>query len=365
MKWNPPRLLHKNGYWFIIRNGQSFINPETGKREYPRETLDKLGKISKREAEDRYRQFLRTFDQNTTDKDELSFGDLLNRFQNYYQNQIDVSITEASFRNFISKRKKLKHLESIEADKLNFSHVEDIKAKMKKQGYDNRYVNLVLNEVSKAYKFGVRSRLVETMPIIDKMPQAKKEITTLNDTQIRIIFRKLKDFEPEKSQKLKFYITLALLTGIRAAEINRMTWSNIDFKNRIIQIRKNRSHNNPLKGDHLKRDGDIPMTDAVYNLLMDEWRRDGHSRQRVSPYSKHVGIGFQTLSRKCGFNITTTMLRKTYASKMRDTGHIKDDLADYMRTSSKMLDGHYVKRDLEKIRQQMENDSQELASLVS
>ena len=80
------------------------------------------------------------------------------------------------------------------------------------------------------------------------------------------INRFLKAAEPEGPIVYLMYLT-ALVTGMRAGELAALEWSDLDFENRLIVVR--RSFDGPTKASYVRH---VPMLDPLPDLLAD-WRK--------------------------------------------------------------------------------------------
>lgn len=106
------------------------------------------------------------------------------------------------------------------------------------------------------------------------------------------------------------YITLVLFTGFRREEAAALTWSEIDFSERVIHI--------PHKRTKAGRALDLPMSDVVFNLLSERRKVGLVPGGWVFPAnsgSGHISEPRSILSdiaEKTGISITVHDLRRTF-----------------------------------------------------
>lgn len=134
-----------------------------------------------------------------------------------------------------------------------------------------------------------------------------------------------------------------LQTGVRSSELRGLKWSDIDFKNSIIHIRRNVTHdsnNNRFITGELKTSSgkrDIPMTQTAYDLLMDIKRQQAVKKNRVIQFefADHVFLNrngkllpnsnydryLEKICDKAGIErISMHTLRHTFATRCIESG---------------------------------------------
>ena len=117
-------------------------------------------------------------------------------------------------------------------------------------------------------------------------PKGKREALTVEETKLMIDFLKR---EGEWQTVYLSVIGVGLSTGLRFGELIGLTWKDIDFRNRIIDV--NHSMNYRIRGSGTKHEffvttpktkcaiRQIPMTEKVVELL-----------QRQKVYQREMGI---------------------------------------------------------------------------
>lgn len=103
-----------------------------------------------------------------------------------------------------------------------------------------------------------------------------------------------KHFDAKKRQQIPMstIIDFAVATTMRAAEITRILWSDVDFEKRTVIIR-DRKHPTKKKGNHQK----VALLVDAWAILMAQPRTDG----RIFPYcSKSISSVFTRATGDCG-----------------------------------------------------------------
>lgn len=102
-----------------------------------------------------------------------------------------------------------------------------------------RKILVTLNQIM---KYAVRHRIIDFNPVIDaERPKAtgkdqSNEISILTPEQIRALL----DAEPD--QKYRILFLTAILTGMRQGEILGLKWSDVDFNNKQIHVKRTFNH---------------------------------------------------------------------------------------------------------------------------
>jgi integrase len=114
------------------------------------------------------------------------------------------------------------------------------------------------------------------------------------------------------------FILLLTFTGLRRGEASRLTWDNVDFKERVIKL--------PATSTKAKVKLDIPMTDVVHSLLVT--RRAIGNAGYIFPgqgKSKHVvdvGHPLDQVAKTTGIRISAHDLRRGYITIAENTKNV-------------------------------------------
>ena len=151
---------------------------------------------------------------------------------------------------------------------------------------------------------------------------------------------------------MKVVLKFMILTGVRKAEMCGLRWSNIDFEDKIVHIRRNRLYGKNVgvyeKGPKTKSSRrDIPLPDAliedlkVYMLWFEEADKDFYSKLdtyylAVNPFREPINpctlIGWlNSIEDKNGMKrISPHGLRHTYCSLLLSQGVPIQTVSKYM-----------------------------------
>lgn len=124
-------------------------------------------------------------------------------------------------------------------------------------------VKHVLAQLRRICRFGAKKGLCAPLPFSIEMPAVDNEVTEdLDPEQLK---RLLAAIDAYPNVQARGIMRMALYTGMRASEIFRLEWADLDHERGFIKIR------NPKGG----RDQTIPMNDAARALLENHPRRPG------------------------------------------------------------------------------------------
>ena len=192
-------------------------------------------------------------------------------YRGYIENHIKPRIGDVS----LAKLTTL-DLQKLYKDLLNSGRVERTEAKHQPKGLSAKTVRNINQVISSAMDFAKEQRLILTNPTDGcALPKpAHKEMKTLSADQLAAFLREAK----ESGVFELYYIELA--TGLRRGELLGLKWSDIDFNQGILHIRRQVARINgevveaPLKTENSYRT--LPIgADAVGILL--EQRKNTHS----------------------------------------------------------------------------------------
>ena len=134
-------------------------------------------------------------------------------------------------------------------------------------------------------------------------------------------------------KKFKTFITFLLLTGCRRNEALSLYWQDIDFKNKVITIKKTKTH-------YMRK---IPIPDELAVTLKD-YRKDYPSLSRIFEYQdKYISRKFHKYVKKLNIECRLHDLRHTFATMLVNSNiqiKIVQDLLGHRDIKSTMVYAH-------------------------
>ena len=184
------------------------------------------------------------------------------------QSRVKMSVLFSSFYNY-SKQNKLSHKSdkimlgilndyfiNKYLDEINIDNIEKFKWYLiNVRKVKNSTVNRYLAILSKAFNIAIANGLTDHNPIknIKRLRENNFKIRSLSYNEEKLLYESLK----ESPKYLKDIVTIALNTAMRKSEILNLKWSNIDFKNNIIELLETKSGKSRI----------IPMNNNVIAVL--------------------------------------------------------------------------------------------------
>ena len=220
--------------------------------------------------------------------------------------------------------KHISYLNDVIVMSLKDLDITKLQKKLKDKNVVDSYNNDVVGILTAIVNFGVRKGIIEYNPFRDlkKMKIDNTRTRYLSNDEIDRLLEYLKD-----NELLKRFVLLAIHTGARAGSILNMKKSDIDFENRIIEIRdfkRGKSYSNPINRE-------------LYNALIDI--DDGYivggvkigyhtlykNLKKVLDTLFNVGLGAKDKNR-----VRIHTLRHTYASHLALSGEKTHEIQDRM-----------------------------------
>lgn len=179
-----------------------------------------------------------------------------------------------------------------------------------KGGLSYKTVKNIRGVLSSAYEYAVENNYVKENPVTrSRMPSfphsIKKDVPEYNAQQVR----KLLLYAKEHESHIYIFLLLALYTGLRKGELLALTWEDIDYDKKLLNVNKSRTGSRKnvtmqittpkTKSSNRK----IPINDFVIGELKAE-------KQRQEEYSKLLGNGYD----KSHSFIVRTVLGKPYVN---------------------------------------------------
>jgi integrase len=165
----------------------------------------------------------------------------------------------------------------------------------------NRELALLKGMFKKAIDYGyVMANPVKKVKMIPEGDCARERILTQEEEE-RLIAVAAPHFKP--------FLVIALKSGMRRGEILKLSWPQVDFRNRMVHVVKTKRNKNRV----------VPMNNAMYKTLQ-ELRAEANGSERVYQ-SKHVKNVFETARKKAGLSgLRLHDLRHTFATRLIQSG---------------------------------------------
>lgn len=276
---------------YVVEN--QCINGET-KRIY----LENLGECLLKDAKKALAKY-----QNSVTSTAL-FKEIVDQFFIVYKKKIDVEIRPKTYQtDHECKSKILEYLGGYPLNKIKYDNIENFKSfLLVEKKLANRTVNIHLTTLKKIFNYCKDREIISDIPPMRKLPQhyIDKEIHFLSKDQVV----KLLTFANDNQQ---FYIIFMLHTGMRPNEFERLTWEEINLKEKYIDI----NSANPLKKGRR-----LPINNSLIAILKG---RDITSAP--CPYKpRTIQDSLHYLGLKTQIHITPYTLRKTFGSWLVQSG---------------------------------------------
>lgn len=179
-----------------------------------------------------------------------------------------------------------------------------------KGGLSYKTVKNIRGVLSSAYEYAIENSYIKDNPVLkSKMPSfahsIKSDVPEYSAEQVR----KLLLYAKEHESHIYIFLLLALYTGLRKGELLALTWEDIDYDKKLLNVNKSRTGSRKnvtmqittpkTKSSNRK----IPINDFVIGELKAE-------KQRQEDYAKLLGNGYD----KSHDFIVRTVLGKPYVN---------------------------------------------------
>lgn len=219
-------------------------------------------------------------------------------------------------------------------------HCQNVLNIMDNNGYAGASMERTKVTMSAMFSDACENGLISINPVTKSVKCPKKKN---KNTRVLTLDEQRKFLEVAKESINYNHFLFILQTGARSSELRGLKWSDIDFQNRTIHIRRNITHdsnNNRFIAGELKTSSgqrDIPMTQIVYDLLINmKHMRSERKRKVISfEFSDHIFLNrngnlisnsnydryLEKLCVKAGIEkISMHTLRHTFATRCIESG---------------------------------------------
>ena len=272
---------------------------------------------NKRRAEQKMREIVAAYQGLNLECDNALFTDFLNKWLKSIEGIIKLSTWETYDKTVNGKIKPYfepKHYRFRDMKPETFTEYFVYLAQHGKSngkgGLGYKTVKNIRGVLSSAYEYAVENNYVKENPVTrSRMPSfphsIKKDVPEYNAQQVR----KLLLYAKEHESHIYIFLLLALYTGLRKGELLALTWEDIDYNKKLLNVNKSRTGSRKnvtmqittpkTKSSNRK----IPINDFVIGELKAE-------KQRQDDYAKLLGNGYD----KSHNFIVRTVLGKPYVN---------------------------------------------------
>jgi len=186
-------------------------------------------------------------------------------------------------------------------------------AKLRRQGYSNKSLNLVVQALRSYFRFeGYDEEAEKLKP--PKVPRSLPKALTREEV------RKLLSVIPPTRRRDRLIFLLLYGAGLRVSELCNLKKSDVDFERSLIVVRGGKGAKDrvvPIPGfllEEIKSYLETRDDDSEY-LIVEEGRRE---KDRISP--KTVWYLLKKYGERAGVKVTPHMLRHSFATHMLENG---------------------------------------------
>jgi len=170
-----------------------------------------------------------------------------------------------------------------------------------------------------------------------------------------------KTLNARRDKKLRDYLLLVLLTGLRLREAATLRWSDVDFEDRVLTVRSERAKNH---SEHR-----LPLSEFLYKMLTQRKRKNSESEyvfqgRSASSHMIDSNHAIRTIAIKSQVNFTVHDLRRTFltTAETLDVPYFAlKKLANHI--SNKDVTSGYIIVNVRRLRVYMERISEHLVKL--
>lgn len=205
-----------------------------------RKRIERVGGNTKREAEKALREALNEFDDTgqVIDESSMSYSDFLD---SWYKSYVELNCKESTKRTYkIRINTHIKPaLGSSKLNNLTPTLLQNFFNDIYKNGYSKNTFKNISSIVKNSLDYAVNPlKILKDNPynyvIKPKFKNVKKEIQTISKEQFNMLIERF-----PKGNLYHIPLQIAYYTGMRLGEVCALTWSDIDFNKKTINVSKN------------------------------------------------------------------------------------------------------------------------------
>ena len=174
---------------------------------------------------------------------------------------------------------------NVDVQTVSLAHGELYRQTCLDRGNSRATVAKKLRHLKRLFNLAVHRKQLDENPLqhiaMPKVP--RKKINIYNDEQCRQILRAAAEYvqerDPKRSIRWDLFITVALATGMRRAELLNCTWRDVDFDAETIEVCRKQSTEETWQW--LVKDADhrtLPLTEEIVQMLA------AHQAQQAQGY---------------------------------------------------------------------------------
>jgi len=218
---------------------------------------------------------------------------------------------------FLDRNEKVKNI--------NIRNIDDYISYCKKiLKNKNVTINKDLRQLKTAFNKAVEWGYLKNNPIKRFLPQEKHPPRAITLEEIK------KLIQHATSSKMKLFIQISLLTGMRRNEIVFLKWENIDFHNKKILVTNTKSH----------KDRYIPINAELEPLLMENRQKQGRLFDWQPSTVSHE---FKKITKRANVSCRLHDLRHSFATHLLSSGaniKIVQDILGHSNIQTTMIYAH-------------------------
>jgi integrase len=285
------------------------------------------------------------------DREDVPFSTLLTKYLEYTKSNKSANTYRSD--KYRIKAHLLEYFGDMPLSLISSQMLDDYKSFRIREGASNNTVNHELVNLSHMLKMAIRWGYIEhnVVSTVEKMKVPKKAMRFLNQDEIHRLIEASRDYY------IYPLIMTALHTGMRKSELFNLTWSDINFDQRIVTIQsKSDWHTKNYKSRVLQ------LTPILYEVL--KAHRQLHLELRIKNDYAFTYQGNRIKTDICGSlgtvlgkaglrDVTLHTLRHTFASQLVMAGVPLKDVQELMGHQSFETTLQYVHLSEEHVKRQV------------